>query len=238
MRMRWFFSILAVMAVSIAALPARAATVPFVEDFTADSANWYNADSSAVLDWVASGGPDGGSFAQTTFNFVSTPTGTDTTILRAQANLGSSGGAFAGDYLTEGVAEFKIYVRHNAPEPLTFFMRFAGPANFPGAGAVNFAPVPPNTWTQISIPIIASNPQFVTFEGSDFNTVFSSIANLQLGLSTPASLGGVDSDITFQVDKAELVAGTPVPATSEWGLIAMTLVGCIGGTVVFRRVLA
>jgi len=238
MRMRWFFSILAVMALSVAALPARAATVPFVEDFTADSANWYNADGSAVLDWVASGGPDGSSYAQTTFNFVSTPAGTDTTILRAQASLGSSGGAFAGDYLTEGVAELKLYVRHNAPEPLTFFIRFSGPANFPGAIAVNFAPVPPNTWTQISIPILASNPQFVTFEGSDFNTVFSNVANVQLGVSTPASLGEVDSDITFQVDKGELVAGTPVPATSAWGLIAMTLVGCIGGTVVFRRVLA
>jgi len=230
--------VLAVVTAGIVALPAAAATVPFLEDFTADSANWYNADSSAVLDWVASGGPDGSSFAQTTFNFVSTPTGTDTTILRAQASLGSSGSAFAGDYLTEGVSEFKIYVRHTAPEPLTFFMRFSGPANFPGAAAVNFVPVPPNTWTEISIPIIASNPQFVTFEGSDFNTVFSNVGNLQLGVSTPASLGEVDNDIVFQVDKAELVAGTPVPATSEWGLIAMTLVGCIGGTVVFRRGLA
>jgi hypothetical protein len=45
----------------------------------------------------------------------------------------------------------------------------------------------------------------------------------------------VDGDILFQVDKAELVEGPPVPAASEWGLIAMTLTGLIGGTVLFRR---
>jgi len=232
-----FFKVLVVLAVSVAALPAMGATVPFVEDFVADTAEWRDA-ASGPLTWIPSGGPDSSSYAQGTFNFVSTASDTDVVVIRAQDEFNSSGNAFVGNYLTEGVAEFRIFVRHFAPEPLTFFVRFSGPANFPGAVAVNFSPVFPGTWTQISIPIIASNPQFVSFEGQDFNSVFSNIGHIQLGVSVSDTLAGVDQVIPFEVDQAELLEGPPVPAASEWGLIAMTLIGLIGGTVAFRRSVA
>lgn len=221
----------------IAALPlsVRGAVVPFVEEFVVDSADWRNADGTAALTWIPAGGPDGSSYAQGTFNFLSSADGDDVTVLRAQDEFDSSGGAFVGNYLTEGVAEFRAYVRHFGPEPMTFFVRFSGPSNFPGAIAVNFVPVFPGQWTEIVVPINATNPQFVSFEGQDFNTVFSNVGHVQLGVSVSATLAGVDLVIPFEVDKATLVEGPPVPAASEWGLLGTALLGLIGGTLIFRR---
>jgi hypothetical protein len=101
-------------------------------------------------------------------------------------------------------------VRNNAPAPVNFFARFVSPAGFPGAVAVEFAPVLPGAWTEITIPIDPANPQFISFETSDFNTIFSSIGRIQVGVQVPASLAGNPGSFSFDLDQVSIV---PEPAS-------------------------
>lgn len=197
-----------------------AAVVPFTEDFAHDSANWRDAVGLSDLGWQATGGPDGGSYAFGTFNFVHSNENDTPAILRAQDEWNSSNNAFVGDWLADGVTQFSMMVRHDAPVPLTFFTRFASPANFPGAAGVAFVPVMPNTWTQVSFDIDPNNPAIVT-EGVPFQDVFSNIGHVQIGVMVPADLAGLDQVFTFDVDKVSIV---PEPATlALLALGAMTL---------------
>ncbi|HKQ48062.1 MAG TPA: hypothetical protein VJZ71_08345 [Phycisphaerae bacterium] len=193
------------------ASPVQATLVPFTEEFSATSSNWRETGGVNPLAWNAAGGPDGSSYASGPFNFLSSAPNATPAILRAHDAYNSSGDAFVGDWITEGVDQFSVSVRHNAPTALTFFTRFAGSANFPGVAAVNFVPVAPNTWTSLTFAIMPGNPQFV-FEGpgATFNTVFSSVGNVQIGVSVPASLAGTNQSYTFDVDKASI---TPEPAS-------------------------
>ncbi len=208
---------------AVLAGPAYAATVPFTETFDADHANWADG-ANMPLSWSAVGGADGGGHAFGSFNFENAQASADLVVLRGSQSLGASGGAFIGDWIGDGVTGFSTYVRHDAAVPMTFFARFAAPFNFPAGVAINFAPIPPNQWTLIEIPISASNPQFVTFEGSTFESVFNSIGNVQIGVRTPEALAGVDTNVTFGLD---LVTIVPEPATL--GLLAMgAIVGLCG----------
>lgn len=199
-----------------------AVTLPFEEEFAMDAADWKNS-SSADLTYVATGGSDGGGFVSTTFAFAST--GSNTPVLfRGQDGFDSSGDAFVGDWITENVTTLRAFVRHNAPQSLNFFSRFASPLSFPGAVAVDFSPVPPGVWTQIELQTTSSSPQFVSFEGSDFATVFSDIGNVQIGASRPDSLETDVTIYTFDLDQV-----TIVPEPSSWflGLIAVAAIyGC------------
>lgn len=200
-----------------------AATVPFTEDFASDTANWKDAAISDLA-YNAAGGPDGSGFVTGSFSFVGSADGDTPVILRGQDTFDASGDNFVGNWLTDGITEFSAFVRHDAPLPLNFFTRFASPFNFPGGVAVNFVPVLPNTWTQVTFDISALNPQFVSFEGSDFNTIFSNVGNVQLGVSVPAALAGSGATYSFDLDQPTI---TPEPATL--GLIAA------GGLCALRR---
>lgn len=192
----------------VALSAAQAVTVPFTEDFVGDSANWYDSAGTSPAGYVSSGGPDGGSYASTTLNFVGLSEGDTPVLFRAQDEFGSSGGAFVGDWDTAGVTEFTFYVRHNADVPLNYFVRYATPINFPGANSVIFTPVQPETWTLISIPV--PDP-FAVYEGPfGFEDVFTDIGHLQPGVSVPAELAGVDESFTFDIDKVSIV---PEPAS-------------------------
>ncbi len=208
--MTFVVTVIAVMT-SFAGTPARATIVPFTEDFSADSANWRDSGGVTPLAWFAAGGPDGGSFASGNFNFLSSSPSSTPAIFRAHDAYDSSGDAFVGNWIADGVDQFSVSVRHNAPTPLTFFTRFAPSANFPGAAAINLTSVLPNTWTSLVFPINAGNPLF-QYEGPGvtFNSVFSSIGNVQIGVAT-GSLAGVNQSYTFDVDKASI---TPEPATA------------------------
>jgi hypothetical protein len=197
---------------------AKAAVVPVTEDFTANVANWADSTAMNLLNHVTSGGPDGGAYASMSRSLMGLG-GTSSVLFRAQDELNSSSHAFEGNWLTDGVGRFSALVRHNAPQPLSYFTRFSSPANFPGGTAVKFAPVPPNTWAQLTFDIRADNPEFVTFEGSNFNTVFSNIGHVQLGVSVPAALNDNTTAFTFDIDKASLAA-IPEPATLLGSVIA------------------
>jgi len=182
---------------------------PFVEDFDAGPANWRDVGGVDDLDWSASGGPDGGAFAFTDFNFVDNQEGDSQILFRGHDEFNSSNNAFVGNWFDKSVSEFSFFVRHDAPFPLTYFTRFASPANFPGAIAVKFTPVLPNQWTEIIFDIDPDNPEFVSFEGTDFETVFSNIGHLQIGVSVSEELAGFDRSLTFDLDKVQVV---PAPA--------------------------
>lgn len=205
---------------SIAATSA--ATVPFLEDFKTDAANWRDATGSADLDWAAAGGPDGSSYAYGTFNFVNSAPDDTPAVFRGHDEYNSSGNNFVGDWIADGVTEFSFQVRHDAVEPLSLFTRFAGPTNFPGAVGLEFAPILPNQWTEVTVLIEEDNPAFV-YEGSTFAGVFSNVGHLQIGVIVSDTLSGLDQDFTFDVDKISIV---PEPATA---------VGCLFGLLALRR---
>jgi len=198
---------------------AGAAIVPYTEHFNADAANWYNATSTATVDWESTGGPDGSGHVSTTYDPSGAVEGNTPVLFRAQDEFGSSGNAFVGDYIAEGVTQFSAWVRHDASVPLNFFVRFSTPISFPGAVAVDFTPVQPNQWTLISFSIDAANPQFVSFEGSNFNAVFSNVGHIQAGPSIPAELAGTTDLVTIDFDEVSI---TPEPASALYvGAIAI-----------------
>lgn len=200
---------------------ANATTVPFTETFDSDSANWF-VDSAGTdpVGWVPTL-PDGGGFASVAYDFANA-TPMDTPVLfRAQDSFDSSDDAFVGDWIADGVTEFRVLLRHDADTPLTFFTRFASPFNFPGAVALGPFNMPGGVWTELVIPIEESS--FI-FEGpSTFEGLFSSLGNIQFGvLADP--LAGANEVVTFSLDNASIV---PEPAT-------LVLVG-IGACALVRR---
>ncbi|MFG0275502.1 MAG: hypothetical protein ACF8QF_10635 [Phycisphaerales bacterium] len=200
---------------------ASAGLVGTAETFGSGSANWTNATGTAFLDWSPAGGPDGSAFASGVFDFTNSVDGDTPVILRAETPTGASAGALFGDYITGGVTELRFSVRHDGPAPLTFFTRFATAGNFPGATAIAFAPVFANAWTEVSIAIDPNSPAFVTFEGSDFSTIFSNVGRLQFGVSVDAGLAGFDQPVRFDIDNVRLI-----PAPGGIGLAGLALIGC------------
>lgn len=214
--------------VSVASV-VHAASPPFTEDFVADTALWGD-NTSGPLTYVASGGPDGSGYASTSYAFSDPNSAGDSVVLyRGQDEFGSSGGAFEGNWVTDGVRRVTAQVRHNAFSPMSYFMRASGPGNFPGAIAIQFAPVFPNVWTEISFDLSPSSPQLVSFEGNDWNTVFSNIGHLQIGVDVPAGLAGNPTPFTFEIDQISIA----IPEPSTMCLAGMTLIGL--GSVSRRR---
>ncbi len=229
-RVKWAFAAIAPL---VWAGVAAGATVPFTEEFVADSANWRSSDGVTPLGWSATGDPKGTSYAFATFNFASSAANDTPAIYRAHAAYGSSSGAFAGNWIADvPVSGFRVSVRHNTGVPLTFFARFAEPANFPAAASVIPTAVPSGQWTTLAIPI--PDPSFI-FElpGQTFADLFDNIGNVQIGVVVPASLAGVNQAFTFDIDKASV--STSIPTVSEWGVVTMALLILTAGTLLLHR---
>lgn len=204
-----------------------ALTVPFMEDFAINNANWLNGASGNAT-WLPSGGVDGGGrISYTAPSFTTNSTGPFPgsppfqLMFRANNSSSSSNGAFVGNWLSGGVTSLGIAVRHNYDSTLNFYARLAAAG---GAGAslandANYAVIP-NTWTTISIPIVDSNPPFSSYgaPGSTFTSVFSNIQNLQFGLYLPVSTQF--NSLQMEIDSVSIV---PEPATA--GLLVVGLLG-------------
>lgn len=198
---------------------ASATVIGFTEGFDSGSANWRNSNGAADLAWFASGGPGGSAYASSTFNLsVTTAGGFPPTVIRAQQGYGSSGGAYAGNWLAEGVTSVSFWFRHDLSEAIGVTGRFASSANFPGAAVVSFVPVMPNIWTLVTFDVGPNSSSFVSFEGSNYAAVFSNIGNMQFGFSVPAALVGQNIDGHFDIDGVTI---TPAPGA----LALLTLAG-------------
>jgi hypothetical protein len=204
---------------------ARAVIVPFTEHFVSNAANWYDPPGTAPASWVADGGPDASSYISTIFNFVDQAPGQPipsnaVALFRAQDEFNSSDHAFEGDWIDGGVTDFSFWVRHNAPSAMNFFARFATANNFPAWSGVEFAPIAPNTWTQISFEISFDNPNLF-YEGpppspAQFEEVFRNIGHVQVGVFG-GSMAGIDHEVTFDLDQP-----TVAPSPSALALLALS----------------
>jgi len=221
----WIAFAAALAATSLVAEKASALTVPFTEEFATSVSGWKNF-AGAPLTWVSSGGPDGSSFASTSFNYhgFSGPFGSGPVLFRANGSDSASGGAFVGDWVAGGVQQVSAWVYQDTPESLSFFLRVA--SSTPGAGAVFSSPtlVAPNTWTQV---FFAIDPGACTPEAYPCSTVLPGIVNLQLGTDAPAALVALDETHQISIDRVS-IANVPEPATALLlgsGLAAIGLLG-------------
>lgn len=221
--------------VGIGTRSASAVTVPFTEDFSTNASDWRDSAGLVNATWVATGGPDGGGYISTTFNFMSSGAMDTPALFRAHDEYGasgSSGGAFVGNWVTAPVQSAGIWVRHNAGQPVSFFFRYASPANFPGAASVLSPPVPSAEWTFLTVPI--PDPNFV-FEGPfTFPMVFSNIGHLQVGVAV-GGLAGVNQNFTFDIDKVTISNAPAIPAMSTIGFGVMIAALFGGGALMISR---
>jgi len=195
-----------IMALGAATVASASIDIPWSESFTDDPADWFNGSGDAVADWASTDGIDGSDDGYLTadLDFTDLVDGATPILFRAQDEFNSSNNAFVGDWISEGAGQISFWVRHDADAPIPFFMRFATPDNFPGANAVQFVPVAPGAWTQVTFDIVPGNPQLI-FEGpaSTFESVFSNIGHLQLGLTVPDTLAGAGT-FTFDFDQVSV----------------------------------
>ena len=195
---------------------ATALIVPFTEDFTSGASNWLNG-SSAAPTWSATGGVDDG-------GYISAPGaisagGFGTIVFRGNAAVDASGDAFVGNWLTGGVSTFSAFVRHDAPVALNFYARLdAGSGR--AASSVDFS-VPVGSWYQLSIPITEASFQSYGAAGTGtaaFNTVFSSILNVQFALSSTQDPSTAGQTYNVSLDRVAIV---PEPSIAALGLLAL-----------------
>lgn len=212
---------LAFLALAGLASHAAAVVVPFTENFDTDSSAWRANDQVAPLSFVASGGPDGSSYASASFSFASQSTGGLPAFAKGHSGFGSSGGALFGDWIASGVSTFSVAVRQDTGVPLSFFVRFA-PSTLPGANAFSFAPVPSGVWTTLTVAINPATPFF--YEGTTFDSTFNSIGRVQIGVSVPAALAGNPGSFNFDIDQVSIV---PAPGA--------TALGALSGLAALRR---
>ncbi|HWL92622.1 MAG TPA: hypothetical protein VNT79_03735 [Phycisphaerae bacterium] len=211
--------------VSFSLTPAApAALVPFTEHFPADEANWRDAAGINEATWLSAGGPTNDSYVATDHSFSANPADSFQSIFRGHDAYDSSGDAFVGNWLADGATGFSAWVRHDAPLPLNFFARYAKPMSA-GAASFEVVPVLPDTWTQLTFNLAFGTSNLI-LEGPPspafYNSVFSDIHDVQIGVQTPSALAGTADSYTFGLDRVSLL---PEPASV--GLIAVAFVALI-----------
>ncbi len=206
--------------------------VPFTEVFGTGASGWRTSDTITPATWNAAGGssPDNAGYISATRSFANDPVTTQSppVLVNALSSAGASGGSLFGNWAASGVTTFTFDFRHNAPVPLTAFARFARSNNAPGASAISFAPVQPNVWTTITIAINPASPNFVSFEGTNYNTVFGvgqapdflAIGRVQLGVFVPQSLAFTTPTYTFDFDNVRIVPGASAMGVMALGVLA------------------
>ena len=220
---------LALLAAAVSAISHTAfATLPYTENFTTDAANWRDGAGAASATWVASGGPDGGSYVTTTANAFALEDNDPVVLFRGQDGFNSSADAFIGNWISSGISGFSFWIKHDAPQPLDFFVRFATAGNFPGTAADKGALIAPGAWTQISYEISPAHINEYLFpEGppSFYNSTFGNLGNIQIGYSVPAGFGAVNQAFNFSLDQPSIQAPEPSSVFLAMSLSAIAFMG-------------
>jgi len=209
--MKFPFALTASAACSFAlfAQSAAAGINGFTETFATGASNWRNFNGTASLNWFATGGPVGESYASGQLNLSgTTPGGFPPTVIRAAASYGSSNGSYVGNWVSEGVTNVGFWFRHDLSQSITVTGRFATPINTPGASLVSAAPIASNTWTFVSFNVAQGSSDIISLGGGTYSAIFSNIGNIQLGFQVPTALAGQNIIGTFDITG---FAVTPAP---------------------------
>lgn len=219
-------------ALALGAVCASAVT-PFTETFDAGASGWLAGTSAAPTYNTSGGVGDSGyiSFTSTITSGASGPFGAPPLqiLFRANDAANASGDAFVGNWLEDGIQSFSVTVRHNYSETLNLYARFDAGAGRAASLAYDASyAIAPDTWTTITISIADGNPPFLSYGAGSFDSVFSNIQNLQVGLYLPASttLAG----LRFDLDNVTTVTAVPEPAS-----LALFMVGGLATVAAARR---
>ena len=153
----------------------------FTETFDTGHSNWLDV-AEMLLDYNATGGNPGGYIADTPAMFDS-----GGTIFRGHDNFMSSGNAFVGDWVADGVTTLSFDVLHDSPVDMTFLARIATSSgfstNFPAFIAFNPVPVSAGSWSTVTLNVTNTSP-FLINEGAGVGathaTVFSNVLKIQI----------------------------------------------------------
>lgn len=185
----------------VASLASAGIVSPFTESFDTGNANWLDGPQNPAT-W------NPGGYLSTSAD-VNSAGAFGLLLFRAQQNNGSSGGAFAGNYVASGIDTISFDIRHDADRDLSFIVRFATANNSPAFVIFSEVAVQANVWTTVSFDISPDNP-LLTFAGGTYDTVAPQVGNVQVlvdrvdGLTTPLVTG-------FDLDN---VAITPAPGAA------------------------
>lgn len=205
-----------------ASVSTSAEIVGFVEAFETGDANWRGDSLASALEWSAAGGPGDAPHVTSVFSLSGTTAGGfPATVIRAASSVGSSGGAYVGDWIDAGVTGVSFWFRHDLAEPVQLSLRVAPATNFPGGSAYG-AIVAANEWTQVHFDLTPSSAQWVSFSGTSWAAVMQSIANIQIGFLVPEALAGQDVVGRFDMTDFAIV---PAPVAT-----AVLLMGAATGS--------
>lgn len=112
-------------------------------------------------------------------------------------------------------------MRQNTTETLSYFLRVAGTANFPGAVINSTTLVAPNTWTEVVFDIDPDSP-LCFGEGVTCAQALANVAHLQFGASAPAALTALNQTFTLDLDEISIAS---VPEPTALLLLASGLAG-------------
>src|SRR5678815_1115164 len=166
-------------------------------------------DSNAnnPLAFQATGSYDAGSYASNTFSYFgyTNPFGSGPVLFRANDSDNASGDAFVGNWITGGVHTVSAWVYQETGESLTYYMRVAAAANFPGGVFMNATTVASNTWTELSWTIDPSAPVCIPEGPTSCATVLANVGNLQFGTSFSPTLVANSGAFLLGIDQVTVI---------------------------------